>query len=621
MAADPVSAALPGVAPAPEEAQPAPAPVSGEVSIEPLPLDTTSPQLTWRALGTGMVIGGALSLCNIYSGLKIGWGFNMSITAALLGFGFWQGSRGLFGTKPFGLLENNINQTAASSAAAISSAGLVAPIPALTMITGQTLGWAPLALWCFSVCLVGITVAVALRRQMLVVDKLPFASGIASAQTLKEMYARGRDAMVRVQTLIGAALFATTLKILEVVLKLPKIGLPGAVALRSGAGPERATLYNLGFAFEPSVLMVGVGALIGFRAGVSLLLGAVIAWGILGPWIITQGWAEAGGPGALWYGSLLKWLLWPGVALMVTSSLTSFAFSWKSIANAFRGGEKKESTEDTGEMSRSWFLGALAVALVLSVVCQVWMFGINWFIAVVGVMLTFILAVVAARVSGETSVTPVGAMGKVTQLVFGAVAPGNPAANLMSANVTGGAASQCADLLHDMKAGYLLGAKARLQAIAQFLGALAGALAGSAAYLVLIPDPQNQLLTEEWPAPAVAAWKSVAELFQVGFDAMPAGAVGAMIIAGIAGVVLAVVEKTAPPNVRKWVPSPASIGLAFVIPAYNAISMFVGGAIALALMHRFRSWSMKFIVIIAAGLIAGESLTGVGIALQKMIWP
>src|SRR5690606_15516131 len=127
---------------------------------------------------------------------------------------------------------------------------------------------------------------------------------------------------------------------------------------------------------------------------------------------------------------------------------------------------------------------------------------------------------------------PVGPMGKVTQLLFGAIAPGNPAANLMSANVTGGAASQCADLLHDLKAGHLLGATARLQAIAQVGGALAGALIGAAAYLVLIPDPKNQHLTAEWPAPAAAAWKAVAEVFMKGFEAMPAGAVAAMAIAG-----------------------------------------------------------------------------------------
>ena len=124
------------------------------------PTNPDAPQLTFRAVSTGMLFGGLLSLCNIYLGLKIGWGMNMSITAALLGFGFWQVSTRAFGMRKFGLLENNINQTAASAGASISSAGLVAPIPALTMLTGRTLGWVELSMWVLSVALVGVVVAV-----------------------------------------------------------------------------------------------------------------------------------------------------------------------------------------------------------------------------------------------------------------------------------------------------------------------------------------------------------------------------------------------------------------------------------------------------------------------------
>src|SRR5690606_39581963 len=131
---------------------------------------------------TGMVLGAALSLCNIYSGLKIGWGFNMSITAALLGFGFFRASQAAFKSREFTILENNINQTAASSAASISSAGLVAPIPALTMLTGVELAWPLLAAWVFVVSFLGVVVAVAVRRQMLLKESLVFPAGVATAE-------------------------------------------------------------------------------------------------------------------------------------------------------------------------------------------------------------------------------------------------------------------------------------------------------------------------------------------------------------------------------------------------------------------------------------------------------
>lgn len=597
-------------------------PVHDEVIAETQAVDFSTPQLTLRAVLTGMLIGGVLSLCNIYSGLKIGWGFNMSITAALLAFGFWKGSERLAGTRPFGMLENNVNQTTASSAAAISSAGLVAPIPALTIITGETFTWPVLALWTFSVCLVGITVAIGLRRQMILVDKLPFASGIAAAETLKEMYAKGLEAISRVRMLMAGGAAAAALKIAETVFRIPKLALPGSLAAPaalSQKGIASVSLYNLSFALEPSLLMVGVGGLIGIRAGVSLLVGAVLAWGVVAPWALERGFAQAGAPDASWYGPLLNWLLWPGVAMMVSASLTSFAFSSRSILAALRrrGGAKEEAND--GDVPRRWFWSALLIALVLSVLCQALFFDISPHIAFAGVLLTFVLAVVAGRVSGETSITPVGAMGKVTQLVFGSLAPGQAAPNLMAANVTGGAASQCADLLHDLKTGHMLGAVPRLQTIAQTFGALAGATIGSLGYLVLIPDPKRQLLTDEWPAPAVAAWKAVTEIFMKGIEAMPAGAMSAMAWAGAVGVLLAVAEKLLPPRARKWVPSPASLGLAFVVPAYNALSMFIGAAAALVLSKVAPKWSARFLVVLAAGLVAGESITGVAVAVQKIL--
>src|SRR5262245_4173613 len=107
-----------------------------------------------------MVLGGLLSACNIYTGLTIGWGFNMSIVSVLVSYAFWTTLHLAIGTRPWTILENNINQAGASSGAAVSSAGLVAPIPALAMLTGHELPWGWLALWVFSVCVVGITVAV-----------------------------------------------------------------------------------------------------------------------------------------------------------------------------------------------------------------------------------------------------------------------------------------------------------------------------------------------------------------------------------------------------------------------------------------------------------------------------
>lgn len=598
--------------------EPTPTETKPEVEQFP-PLDLDSPQLTVRAVLTGCVLGGLLSMSNIYAGLKIGWGFNMSITAVLLAFAFY---KPIARKRPFSMLENNLNQTGASAAASISSAGLVSAIPAFTILTGEKLSYPVLVLWTAAVSLVGVAVAVGVRRQMIVVDKLPFPSGIATAETLKQMYAHGKEAMARVTLLLTGAGVGAAVKLAAHFAKLKPLGLPGAVGAKAGAasGATSYTFANLGLALDPSVLLFGIGGIIGLRAGISVLLGALLSWGILAPIALDAGWAKPGPlqPGAPWFNTINPWMLWPGVGMMVSASLTSFALGWRSIVKALAS---KTTVGATGaeDVPRKVLLGALIFVLLFASITQVLFFDVPVWLSVGSVLFTFLLVLVAARVTGETGVTPVGPMGKVTQLVFGVLSPGNVAANLMAANVTGGAASQCADLLHDLKTGALIGASPRKQAFSQSMGVLAGALAGSAGYLLLVPDPKKMLLTNEWPAPAVAAWKAVAELFKVGFSAMPPRALEAMAIAIGLGIALAIAEKHAPEKVRSWVPSPASVGMAAVIPAYNSLSMFLGAVLAAILGKLYPNWSKRFLIVLAAGLVAGESLVGVSLAVWQTL--
>lgn len=596
-------------------------------------------ELTPRALLTGALLGGVLSLCNIYSGLRIGWGFNMSITAALLGWGFWRVAARASRAPGLAKLENNVSQTAASAGASISSAGLVSAIPAMTMLTGRALTWPELAGWTFVIGMVGVTVGIALRRQMIEIDRLPFAQGIASAETLDKMYASGADAARKVRALLGSGSIAAALKAALHFGHVPALGLPGSIAI---GGARRASMMNLTLALDPSPLMVAVGALGTPRTGLTMLFGSVLAWGVLGPWAIARGWAEAGSAdaGAAWFAPMVRWLLWPGVAMMVTSSLTTVALSWRSVVRTFTGG-REASPEAIGgegagdpidgsgasggagdgakdEVPRRAYVGLVVAVSVAAIAGQVLLFDISWWAAAIAVVLAFVLAAVAGRVSGETTLTPVGAMGKVTQAAFALVAPGDATANLMSANVTGGAASQCADLLHDLKAGALVGASPRRQAIAQSIGVLAGAACGSAAYLVLVPRPSEQLLTAEWPAPAVATWRAVAELFARGWEAMPPAALEGMAIGGAIGIVLAVLEKTLPRRAAAFVPSPASLGLSFTIQAWTSFSIFLGSLIGWALRRWAPGWSERYLTVIAAGVIAGESLMGVAIAIAAL---
>ena len=230
---------------------------------------------------------------------------------------------------------------------------------------------------------------------------------------------------------------------------------------------------------------------------------------------------------------------------------------------------------------------------------------------VLAVALSFLLAVVACRVTGETGITPIGALGKVTQLTFGFLVPRQMAANLMTANVTGGAAGQSADLMTDLRTGLAVGATPRLQIIAQSFGILVGSVVGTLVYLVLVPDPATMLITPRWPAPAVATWKAVAEGLAHGVSSLPASAVAAIAIAAPRGFALALAERLLPDRTARFVPSAPAIGLAFVIPAWNSISLFLGALAAAAFMRASTPLASRYTLPIAAGLVAGESLMGI----------
>jgi putative OPT family oligopeptide transporter len=552
-------------------------------------------ELTARALATGLILGALLAPCNVYSGLKIGWSFNMSITALLLAFAFWAPIARLFQRPSWGMLESNINQTTASAAAAITSSGLVAPIPALAVMTGENLPWLPLIVWVFSVSFLGVWVGWFLRPRMIEQSDLVFPAGMAAAQTMRDMFAHVDEAMSRVKVLMSSLVGAVLFNVLDkFVWHIPRVG-------------PTLTASKLTFVFDPSLLLLGFGGIIGLRAGLGLLLGAAVAWGVIGPLLIDHGIVQVSEDQVSWFEPLVGWLLWPGVAMMVAASLTSFAASLFAVSKHRPHGRARQQASGNRWLQYAGF----TVAAVLAIVLQVVLFGVHWTMALASIPVAFVLATVAARVVGETSVAPIGAIGKVSQLTFGVMAPGHPVTNLMTANVAGGAAGQSADLLNDFRAGHEVGANPARQVVAQCAGVVIGSIVSSLVYLMLIPDPATQLFTPEWPAPAVAVWKAVAEALSQGLQGIAPSALWAMAIGGVLGVVLALLERWLDPKRLVFVPSGAALGLAFVIPASTSLMLFAGAGLA-ALAHRFApGWAARFLLSVAAGLVAGESLFGV----------
>jgi uncharacterized oligopeptide transporter (OPT) family protein len=235
--------------------------------------------------------------------------------------------------------------------------------------------------------------------------------------------------------------------------------------------------------------------------------------------------------------------------------------------------------------------------------------------SVLAVLLSFFLARGACRVTGETDTTPTGAMGKVTQLTFGALSPGNMNINLMSANITSSAAISAADLLTDLKSGYLLGANPRKQFLAQFAGIFIGTLATVLAFRIIVPDA-SVLGSDQFPAPAAQTWRVVALALGQGLQALEPLKVWLMAAGGALGIVLTLAPRWLP-RYQEWIPSPAAFGLAWTFHWYYGLLFFIGGVIGLVLQRRNASMAEEFTWPVASGVIAGGSLMGVGLVLWE----
>ena len=314
------------------------------------------------------------------------------------------------------------------------------------------------------------------------------------------------------------------------------------------------------------------------------------------------------------------WLLWPGIALMIMDAMMTLVLNWRSVLNTFRPGKVDGDVVDTAPdvIPTSWWVGGLAVATVFVCGMAWWLFGIPPYFTVIAVALSALLAAIAVRSTGETDINPIGGMGKVTQLAFAALSPGALSTNLMSAAVTGAGASQAGDMMQDLKTGYLLGASPRKQFLAQLVGIGAGVLVCVPAYLLFaqaydIGGMKQHLenAPEPLPAPAAHAWKGFAELLANGLDSLPQGALYAVIGGAILGAALPILRSLLSDKAKVWVPSGLAMGIAFIVPAYYAILMFVGSLFLVIWKRVSPAGAAAMAFAVASGLVAGEGLMGV----------
>ncbi len=579
------------------------------------------PQLTWRAVLMGSLLGGLLSITNLYIGLKAGWGFGVAITACILSYAIWTSlyRLGLVRT-PMTILENNCMQSTASSAGYSTGSTLISAFAAYMLINGALLPLQATLAWVFLVAVLGVTMAIPMKRQMINIEQLRFPSGIAAAETLRALHSVGDRALRSARALGLAALLALVTKFWAEGLVLVSAKLaPFMIGTWIAAFNQRVLgpvwMGRTVMLSEP--MFIAAGAITGLRVSWSMLLGSVTAWMIFVPIMQHRGVIEGSG-----YAALVQWTLWGGVACMVTSSLLSFALQWRTAVRAFTGlgrmfgrGAGGDDPLAAIEAPSSWFAAGQLVGFVGLAWLGHAVFGMPWWETAIAVVLSFALALVACRVTGETDTTPVGAMGKITQLVFGAIRPGDTNVNLMSANITAASAGSSADLLTDLKSGYLLGANPRKQFLAQFAGIFVGAIVTVLSFRLLVPDV-GMLGSDLFPAPAAQTWRAVALALSKGIGSLGTVRIWSIVIGGFVGIVLTVLPLLLPK--RQWlVPSPAGVGLAWTFHWYYGLLFCLGAVIGWWVEKKRPEWAEEFTFPVASGWIAGESLMGVGLVMWQ----
>ena len=629
-----------------------------------------APQLTLRAVAMGTVLGFFLAFTNVYIGLKTGWFLGVNLTACILTYAVWATLQrtGVVNGR-LSILESTCAVSTASSAGYATGFLTITALPAMLLLTvtpddpgGTNMKWPAVALWIFFLAALGVVLAIPMKRTMINREKLKFPSGTAAAVTLQGLYSHGQEALARARVLfatMGLTALVPLLKELNIRKVVdPKTGkmmrdtlLPGQSSIFDwvpkvlpeswthrllNAGPAKlhpdGAPFHLGdfhIKLDHGLALLFAGVFIGVRITAWMVVGGLILIVFLTPPAMDSQWVNALGVSV---GAVTKptsgWKeigIWTGAPILVSSGLVAFAAQWRTFVRAIdslipRKKAKADTTSDAGpgkdiEVPFKWFVYGMALAGTGVVIVAWRIFEIPLHLGLLAVAMTFVLALVACRATGETDITPGGPMGKIMQLTYGVLIPQSSTANLQTAAITASASLSSADLLNDLKCGYLLGANPRRQFIAQAAGVLTGTIATTLCYFVLVPDASvligTDLKAPAFPAPGAQQWKAVAEVFKYGLGNLHPMSQTAIRWGLLIGAVLAVVELLVPKRHKKWVPSPTGIGLGMVLPFFYPLSMFMGAMFGHIATVVNKAWAERYIFAIAAGGIAGESIVGV----------
>ncbi|MDD5655977.1 MAG: OPT/YSL family transporter [Elusimicrobia bacterium] len=563
-----------------------------------------------RAIAIGGGIGALLSVSNLYVGLKIGVTFGVAATASLVGCLIFKASRNLLPSVCRGSLsreEQACLQACSSSAGFATGAAMVSAVPAYVLVAGSQPSPFILAGLFSLPAVFGIFMGALLRRQMIVQENMKFPNGMAYAETIKSLESSQQADAPKARWFLSSALLGMAAAWCRDMRWPSFAAIPRHVAFPGAWAGRPAQQYTMGW--DNSGVLLAAGALMDFRTAASLLAGSLAAYGLLAPWMVRLGAIESSHLG---YIAIVQWSTWLGAPIMAASALTSLLLRWRSISGLFAGladaFEPKASSSAEVQLPENWILGgilALGIGVAANLRCA---FGAPWLLALASAVLLAVLSIAACRVTGESGAVPTGAMGNVTQICAASAGSLGAGCNLAAASMVASSAISSSDMLTHFRCGAVLGVNPRHQFYSCLCGAAIGTLAVMPAFYMLLAAP-GSLGSDAWPAPAAQVWASIAKLLVRGPAALHPSIHWALAAGTCIGVCLPVLE-TLYPVCRKYLPSPAGLGLGIVLPFSMALPMFAGSLMARLAAARLSKRVGSGIPSIAAGIMAGESLMG-----------
>jgi OPT family oligopeptide transporter len=648
------------------------------------------PQLTLRAAVTGFLLGGVLSATNLYVGAKTGWTLGVGLTSVILAFAIFR-VLGRMGLRDMTILENNCSQSIATAAGYMTSP-LVAGMAAYMWIENEPMIWWQMLSFNVVLSILGVLVAFPMKRKFINDEQQPFPEGRACGVVLDTLYTtQAAVGMFKARALAISAAIAAFISFIsgEAYMKLVQVHLLGfksawhlphtlddwyyALVAKGVAPMPRLSgvdIRQLGLRPELDLTMMGAGALMGLRPAISLMIGMIINYFIVIPWMIAaneikpqQFFFSVVGPDAnlaLTQFSVARlnaageevfsrahvlntWALWWGISIMVVASMVALFARPQVFVHAFKSMFAKRDPSVAADPMRDIELPLWVtwVGVPIFGAIGVWMchdyFGVSWIFGALALPLIFVLTLIAVSSTGLTGITPGGSISKIPQFLFGAADPKHPATNLMTGVMCSEVALNASNLLMDIKPGYMLGAKPRQQAIGHIIGIIAGSLASTPLFYLLfldkydpaaaITDPnhvQNVMATESLSFPGAVQWKGVSDFVGAVMGSgtgasglLTPSIINSMVIAAIVG---AVFELARIFSKGKFPLVPLAIGLGVVLPPGSTLAMFAGALFFWAMNviygKRPESTGHKIWVAtyepICAGIIAGAALTLVG---------